>query len=124
MTLQLLNTLIALAIFSVTVAAIELTISWNGLNSEGSQMYVVDSAGQLIPLVIGAVIFIRIVYKYIFPDAAEKRSLGPPAPGLAPQGQDQDWAEFTVNEPLSMDGFFGKHPRVQRVLIRSLGSGY
>lgn len=56
--MQLLYTVMRLIITSVVITATELTIIWNhiiGVNS-------VDTAGQIIPLVIGAVALSRLFY--------------------------------------------------------------
>lgn len=59
-TLQLLNMVQSVATATVVVVATELTIQWNditGLNS-------LDSAGQLIPFVIGSGILVRVIYVF------------------------------------------------------------
>ena len=78
-------------------------------------MYAVYSAGQLIPLVIGAFIFLRIIYKYIFPDAAQQRALSPWTLE-SPKPPGQGLAQFDVSQPLSMNGFFRAHQALSRSL--------
>ncbi|KAJ8127254.1 hypothetical protein O1611_g6383 [Lasiodiplodia mahajangana] len=70
--LPFLNAFIAALALGVTVVAVELTIFWNGLQDVHS----VDSAGQLIPLVIGVVVFFRIPYKYFWAEDIEKAEEG------------------------------------------------
>ena len=56
--LQLIATLIRVAVASVVVTATELTILWNQIQDVNS----VDTTDQIIPLIIGIVAFIRPFY--------------------------------------------------------------
>jgi hypothetical protein len=56
--MQVLGTVIHLIVTGVVVTATELTISWNKIQSVDS----VETAGQIIPLVIGIVTLVRLIY--------------------------------------------------------------
>jgi hypothetical protein len=56
---------IKIVVASVVTLGVELTIGWNDIEGVNS----LNSAGQTIPLVIGVVALIRILYVYYFPKA-------------------------------------------------------
>jgi hypothetical protein len=59
--MQRLYTFIGLLISSIVITATELTISWNNIQG----VNVVTTAGQIIPLVIGATSFLRLFYLWL-----------------------------------------------------------
>ncbi|KAI0445111.1 hypothetical protein F4803DRAFT_509444 [Xylaria telfairii] len=71
--MQILGILVSTGIFSLMVVAIELVVFWNGLGG----IYIINSAGQLIPLVISVLTLARIVYKYVWAskDEADERAI-------------------------------------------------
>ena len=52
-----------LAVSTVVIVATELTIYWNNL----SGVYELGSAGQLIPLVLGSMMLVHTLYRWIRP---------------------------------------------------------
>ena len=50
--------LIAIALFAYSIAAVELIIKWNSI----SGVYNIKSTGQVIPLVIGAGAFLKVMF--------------------------------------------------------------
>ena len=54
----MLDSLIRLAIASIVITATELTIQWNNLTGIND----VSTAGQTIPLIIGATSIVRVLY--------------------------------------------------------------
>lgn len=67
LSLQLLNSVVSLVAASVVVTATELTITWNGLTGVSD----LDTAGQLIPFLIGLSIMGRVLF------LASSDNLGP-----------------------------------------------
>jgi hypothetical protein len=58
LTLQIIHTIFNTAVATAVIVATEKTIQWNGINGVAD----ISSAGQLIPMVIGIEMFIRVLY--------------------------------------------------------------
>ncbi|KAJ8125382.1 hypothetical protein O1611_g8257 [Lasiodiplodia mahajangana] len=65
--MQVLGIIVSIGIFTTIIVGIELAVFWNGLGG----VYIINSAGQLIPFVIGVLTLVRIAYKYIWASKEE-----------------------------------------------------
>ncbi|KAJ5894819.1 hypothetical protein N7495_006510 [Penicillium taxi] len=81
--LRTLHWLSQLIVSIIVIVAAEMTIHWNHINKVNS----LNSAGQTIPLAIGALMMARIIYAFSFKRETGRTSTTPSIGGpVSPQG--------------------------------------